>query len=60
MGSCRRRAGRASHGHVLPGLLYQAKEVTLFLMGGRKPMKVFKQERKIIRFYFGIVTLVVI
>lgn len=56
MGSCRRRAGRASHGHVLPGLLYQAKEVTLFLMGGRKPMKVFKQERKIIRFYFGIVT----
>lgn len=55
-----RRDGRASHSYIIQGLVNQDKEIKLVLMGNTKPVKDSKQERKVIRFYFGIITLVVI
>lgn len=60
MGSYKRRPRRASHGHIIQSLSYQAKNIRLFFIDNRKPVKDLKQESKIFRFHFGIIALVVI
>lgn len=60
LGNDRSRHERTSHSHIIQGLVYQGKKIKLVPISNKKPVKGCKQERKVIIFRFGIITLAVI